>query len=335
MVLLRTAQRLVALVLGGVLVFAGGAYGAAPAVSLKLADVLSSGDAGTATLNDFARLVAMDTNGEVQVTVFPNSQLANETTIVSALRSGTIDMGLASVEFWTQLIPGADALEWPYVVTSWEQASAIATNDAINSYYRSVFGQDGVVFVAAFPYTWKQLLSTKPVNGPEDLRGMKIRNAAGASTDFLQTYGANVVLLSNTELYQALLTHTVDGANLSISQTISLKFYEVAKYFTLYQQSMIWLPIFITQPQWQKLTKQQQDGIMQAGQQMIRDQVASAVKSETDQQQTLASNGVHIAVIHDFAPWKKVVAAEMTRKEAEYPVAHRLLTLARGLIATK
>lgn len=332
---LRTAQRLVALALGGVLVLAGGAYGAAPAVSLKLADVLSSTDAGTATLNNFARLVAADTNGEVQVTVYPNSQLANETTIVPALRSGTVDMGLASVEFWTQLIPGADALGWPYVVTSWQQAAAIATNDAINSAYSQVFGQYGVVFIAAFPYTWKQLLSTKPVSSPDDLRGLKIRNAGGASTDFLKTYGANVVLLSNTELYQALLTHTVDGANVSISQTISLKFYEVAKYFTLYQQSMIWLPIFISQNQWQKLTKQQQDGMMQAGREMIRDQVASAVKSEADQQQFLASNGVNIIVIRDFAPWKKVVTAEMIKKEAKYPVAHRLLTLAAKLNGSK
>jgi len=332
---LRTAQRLVALFLGGTLVFAGGAYGAAPTINLRLADVLSAGDAGTATLNDFARLVAQDTNGEVQVTVYPNSQLANETTIVPALRSGTVDMGLASVEFWTNLIPGADALEWPYVVTSWQQAAVIATNDAINSAYGQIFSQYNVVFIAAFPYTWKQLLSTKPVNTPEDLKGLKIRNAAGASTDFLKTYGANVVLLTNTELYQALLTHTVDGANLSISQTISLKFYEVAKYFTLYQQSMIWLPIFISQDQWGKLSKAQQDGMMQAGREMIRDQVATAVKSEADQQQVLASNGVHIIAIKDFAPWKKVVAAEMTKKEAEDPVAHRLLTLARQLNATK
>lgn len=327
-------RRLIALIIAALLTVAGTGYGAASTasaaaarVTLNLADVLPDSDPGTLALDNFAKLVGADTGGAVQITVYPHAQLANEKTIVTALRSGTVDMGLAAVSFWTSLIPGIDALGWPYVVTTWQQASAIATSEAVNAYYRSVYSKEGVVLVAALPYTWKELASTKEVTSPGDLRGMKVRTAGGTGTAFLPLFGAVAPVLSNSELYQALLTHTVQAANLSTSQTISLKVYEVAKYFTMYNLYMIWLPVFINQGAWEKLTKAEQGAMLGAGLAMIRQHIAGAAKTQAEQRQLLLSNGVHITTIDDFTPWKQVVAPGIKQKQAASEVARRLLDL--------
>ena len=332
-------QRTIAMFLSGALfagalVVAGGNSGAvsgaatAQAINLNLADVLSATDPGTVALNNLASLVSKATDDGVHIKVYPQGQLASEKTIVSALRTGTVDMGLAAISFWTELVSGIDALGWPYVVTSWQQASALATSDAINSYYRSVFTKYGVVFVAALPYTWKELIGTQPVNGPGDLRGMKIRTAGGTGTAFLPLFGAAAPVLTNAETYQALLTHTITQANISTSQAVSLKLYEVAKYYTAYHLYMIWLPVFVNQGAWQKLAKPQQDAILQAGQEMVRQHVAGAAKTLADQQQLLTSNGVHLTMISDFTPWKNVVAPAIKQKTTDSAVAQRLLDLA-------
>lgn len=323
------------MLLAVLLIVAGTGYGAVSTASpvstritLNLADVLPDSDPGTLALNNFARLVSANTGGAVQITVYPHAQLATEKTIVTALRSGTVDMGMAAVSFWTGLIRGIDALGWPYAVTSWKQASAIGANDAVNAYYRSVFSKEGVVFIAALPYTWKELPSTRPVTAPGDLRGMKIRTAGGTGTTFLPLFGAVAPVLSNSELYQALLTHTVQAANLSTSQTISLKVYEVAKYFTMYNLYMIWLPVFINQGAWGKLTKPEQDVMLRAGIEMVRQHIAGAAKTQAEQQQLLVRNGVRITTIDDFTPWKQVVAPAIKQKQATSEVARRLLDLA-------
>lgn len=74
------------------------------------------------------------------------------------------------------------------------------------------------------------LISTKPIRSLEDLKGMKIRCAAGAYLDMLKALGASPVVLPMPDCYMALQKGTIDGVLGDIDSYLSFRFYEVAKY---------------------------------------------------------------------------------------------------------
>lgn len=306
----------------------GGASSAAgPSVSLKLGDVLSSTDSGTAALNYFAGKVSSLTGGKVKITIFPNGQLVSEQDIVSELRSGAVDMGLASDDFWNTITPGIDALSYPYKVTSWSQAQAIATNSAVNAYLSSEYQKMGVHYIADLPYTWKELLSTAQVSQPGQVKGFKV-STAGGDLPYLSALGMTPDVMNNTDLYEGLLTHTVSASNISVSQIISLKLYEVAKYLTEYNLYMIWLPVIMSDNAWNKLSAAQQSDLTSAGQAMVAQQISGAQAAEKSWDATLTSNGVHITSVSDFSPWEATQSSLVTGQVSQSAVATKILSLA-------
>jgi TRAP-type transport system periplasmic protein len=298
-----------------------------PSVSLKLGDVLSSTDSGTAALNYFAGQVSSLTGGNVKITIYPNAQLVSEQDIVSALRSGAVDMGLASDDFWSTITPGIDALSYPYKVTSWTQAKAIATNSALNSYLSSEYQKMGVHYIADLPYTWKELLSTSPVSQPGQLKGFKV-STAGGDLPYLSALGMTPDVMNNTDLYEGLLTHTVSASNISVSQIVSLKLYEVAKYLTEYNLYMIWLPVIMSDNAWNKLSAAEQTALTTAGQAMVSEQISGAQAAQKAWDATLTSNGVHITSVSDFGPWEATQSSVVSGQVAQSPVATKILSLA-------
>jgi TRAP-type transport system periplasmic protein len=298
-----------------------------PAVSLKLGDVLSSTDSGTSALNYFASQVTSLTDGKVKITIYPNAQLVSEQDIVSALRSGSVDMGLASDDFWNTITPGIDALSYPYKVTSWSQAQAIATNSALNAYLSSEYQKMGVHYIADLPYTWKELLSTVQVSQPGQLKGFKV-STAGGDLPYLSALGMTPNVMNNTDLYEGLLTHTVSGSNISVSQIISLKLYEVAKYLTEYNLYMIWLPVIMSDNAWNKLSSAEQSAMENAGQAMVAKQISGAQAAQKSWDATLTSNGVHITSVSDFAPWEATQSSVVGGQVSQSPVATKILSLA-------
>lgn len=306
----------------------GGASSASgPAVSLKLGDVLSSTDSGTTALNYFAGKVSSLTGGKVKITIFPNGQLVSEQDIVSELRSGAVDMGLASDDFWNTITPGIDALSYPYKVTSWSQAQAIATNSALNAYLSSEYQKVGVHYIADLPYTWKELLSTSQVSQPGQVKGFKV-STAGGDLPYLSALGMTPDVMNNTDLYEGLLTHTVSASNISVSQIISLKLYEVAKYLTEYNLYMIWLPVIMSDNAWNKLSAAEQSALTSAGQAMVAQQISGAQAAEKSWDATLASNGVHITSVSDFGPWEATQSSLVNGQVSQSAVATRILSLA-------
>ena len=74
------------------------------------------------------------------------------------------------------------------------------------------------------------IISTKPIRTLEDLKGKKIRCAAGAYLDMLKALGATPVVMSMNDCYMGMQKGTIDGVLGDIDSYLSFRFYEVAKY---------------------------------------------------------------------------------------------------------
>ena len=142
------------------------------------------------------------------------------------------------------------------------------------------------------------------VKGLEDLKGLKIRVSSDPiMTGMVSNLGASATSVPFTELYSALNTGVVDGAEQPVSNYRSNAFQEVAPYLIQDGHTLGALQIVISDAGWAKLNEQQQEWVMEAAKyasSFCREKVGE-VEAETYKQ--LEQDGAHVIPVEDKTPW--------------------------------
>ena len=152
------------------------------------------------------------------------------------------------------------------------------------------------------------------VKSIEDLKGLKIRVSSDpVMTGMVSNLGAAATTVAFTELYSALNTGVVDGAEQPTANDRSNAFQEVAPYLLLDGHTLGALQIIITDAGWAKLNEEQQGWIMEAAKyasQICKEKVAE-IEAQTFE--LLAADGATVIPVEDKAPW--VEACQPTIQE--------------------
>ena len=152
------------------------------------------------------------------------------------------------------------------------------------------------------------------VKSIEDLKGLKIRVSSDpVMTGMVSNLGASATTVAFTELYSALNTGVVDGAEQPTANYRSNAFQEVAPYLLLDGHTLGALQIIITDAAWNKLSEEQQGWIMEAAKyasQVCREKVAE-IEAQTFE--LLKADGATVIEVEDKAPW--VEACQPTIQE--------------------
>ena len=142
------------------------------------------------------------------------------------------------------------------------------------------------------------------VKGLEDLKGLKIRVSSDpVMTGMVSNLGASATTVAFTELYSALNTGVVDGAEQPTANYRSNAFQEVAPYLLLDGHTLGALQIVITDNAWNKLSEEQQGWVMEAAKaasQTCREKVAE-IEQKTFEQ--LKEDGATVIPVEDKGPW--------------------------------
>jgi len=180
--------------------------------------------------------ISAETNGQVQINIFPNNQLGSDADMLSQLRAGGLDFFTVSgVNVLSQLVP---------VASLWGVGFAWSSDDAV---HKALDGDLGVYLRAQFPKVGLMAMNTiwssgfrhvtnnvRPINTPQDLKGLKMRVPVSALwTSLFKNLGASPVSLNFAEVYSALQTNVVDGQENPFAFISVAKLYEVQKYCSL------------------------------------------------------------------------------------------------------
>ena len=142
------------------------------------------------------------------------------------------------------------------------------------------------------------------VKGLDDLKGLKIRVSSDpVMTGMVSNLGASATSVPFTELYSALNTGVVDGAEQPTANYRSNAFQEVAPYLLLDGHTLGALQIVITDTGWNKLNEEQQGWIMEAAKyasEVCREQVG---KVEAETFELLEKDGATVIPVEDKSPW--------------------------------
>ncbi len=184
---------------------------------------------------EMAERIAAETNGRVELKVFPSSQLGSDTDMLSQVRSGALEMMTLSGLILSNLVPAASINGIGFAFPNYDAVWKAMDGD-LGSYVREQISKAGLV---AMDRIWdngfRQITtSTKPIVTAEDLAGFKIRVPVSALwTSMFGALGAAPTSINFSETYSALQTHIVDGQEQPLVVINTEKIYEVQKFCSL------------------------------------------------------------------------------------------------------
>jgi tripartite ATP-independent transporter DctP family solute receptor len=208
---------------------------AARAVVLKFGVDLATDHPTTIGAIAAGKQIEDATKGRIKVQVFPNSQLGNDTNMLSELRSGAMQMMGIGDNILATLVPSA-AIDNIGFAFKDSQTAWNALDGAVGDPVRADIVKAGLhPMHRIWDEGFRQVTSsTKQIKTPEDLAGFKIRvPPSPISVDLFRALGAAPVTLNISELYTALQTHVVDGQENPLGNIYTQKLFQVQKYCSL------------------------------------------------------------------------------------------------------
>src|SRR5579862_6929522 len=184
---------------------------------------------------EMAAAIKTETNGRFDLQIFPNNQLGSDTDVLSQLRSGAVEFFTMSGLILAILVPAASingmGFAFPDYDTVWK-----AMDGDLGAYVRAQIAKTNLL---AMDKIWdngfrQTTTSTKPINTPEDFRGMKLRVPVSPLwTSMFKALDAAPASINFNEVYSALQTRIVDGQENPLAIISTAKLYEVQKYCSL------------------------------------------------------------------------------------------------------
>jgi TRAP-type transport system periplasmic protein len=220
---------------------------AAPAVAqteIKFGHVGEPGSLFAASAEEFAQRANAKLGTKAKVVVYGSSQLGGDKELLQKLKLGTVDMALPS----TVMSSEADlfgVFEMPYLVKDRAHMQRIE-KEVFWSKLAPEAEKKGLKVIAVWENGYRHITNSKrPINTPDDLKGIKLRVPEGKwRVKMFQTYGANPSPMKFSEVFTALQTGVMDGQENPFTQIYSAKFQEVQKFLSL--TGHVYTPAYVT-----------------------------------------------------------------------------------------
>lgn len=213
---------------------------AAQSFNYKLGIALAPSHPTTENLSAAAAEIGRASGGQLNIEVFPNSQLGSDTDMISQVRSGAIDFVSTAGLIWGTLVPAASISGVGFAFPGYEQVWQ-AMDGALGAHIRDAFAKVNLVpQTKIWDHGFRQVTSSnRQIRKPEDLSGMKIRvPLSPALTSLFKAFDAAPTGINMAETYTALQTRLVDGQENPLSILETQRLYEVQKYCSL--TSHVW-----------------------------------------------------------------------------------------------
>ncbi|MCG8639828.1 MAG: TRAP transporter substrate-binding protein [Desulfobacterales bacterium] len=215
------------------------------------------------TIPVLAEEINAASNGTIRIKYYEPGKLVPAFEILSAVSSGKVNAGFGSGAYWQGKIPEAALFSAiPFGPEAAEYLAWLYNGNGLKL-YQEMYDNAGY-HVKVLPYA---VISpetsgwfSKPINGPEDLKGLKMR-FFGLGGKVMQKLGVSVSLLPAGEIFQALEKGVIDATEFSFPAIDQkLGFYKVVKYnyYPGWHQQATLLELLINKETWNSMSESQQ-----------------------------------------------------------------------------
>jgi tripartite ATP-independent transporter DctP family solute receptor len=207
----------------------------AQALKYKLGTDLPVTHSVNVRLKEAIEAIGKETQGKVEISLFPNNQLGSDTDMMSQIRAGALELATFPGTVMSTLIPVTSVTGVGFAFSGYDKVWAAMDGEVGNHIRRAIEKVNLQPFESTWDNGFRQITtSTKPIKGPEDLKNLKLRvPVVPLWVSMFRALGAAPVSLPLSEAYQALQTKVADGQENPLALIESAKFYEVQKFCSL------------------------------------------------------------------------------------------------------
>lgn len=261
---------------------------------------------------DFAGKVDELSGGTIKIDIQASGVLGSENDVLDTMLGGggTIDMSRISAFALTSY--GGEKsmlLSLPYTFVSREHFWNFAESDLADEFllepHENGSGVRGLYYGEE---GFRHFFTVNDVQDMGDLAGMKLRVSNDpVMNGLVESLGASPTVVSFNELYSALQTGVVDGAEQPIANYKSNAFPEVAPNMILDGHTLGAVQVIITDEAWDSLTAEQQNILMEAGAYASNLNKQNSADAENAVLDELKAEGINIVEVADVTPWQEAV----------------------------
>ncbi|MBB4219607.1 TRAP transporter substrate-binding protein [Variovorax guangxiensis] len=292
---------------------------AAQTVKLTLGHGAAIGNPRHEAAVKFAEVVKARSGGRIEVQVAPSGQLGDDAAMVTALRTGALDISANSQGAVANAVPEYAAYGMPFLFAS--PAAAFKVLDGpLGKELADRSAEKGMVLLGTWDNGIRQMTNSKrPINGPEDLKGLKMRVPPDATlVDIMKALGAEAQQIKFAELYVALQQGVVDGQENPLVNFHASKLYEVQKHLAMTNHQFQMTPFLMSKRSWDKLSEADRRIVQEASTEATALQRKLSQDADEKLLADLKAKGVQVTTPAP-APFAKATA-EVVTKWASGPI---------------
>jgi tripartite ATP-independent transporter DctP family solute receptor len=278
---------------------------------LKAADVHPAGYPTVVAVENMGKKLAAATNGRLSVQMYGSMQLGGEKEMIEQGQVGAIQLVRVSVGAFGPVVDELNVFNLPFVFRNTAHMQKVVDGPIGKELLDKITNNPKTRLVGL---CWmdagaRNLYSTKkPIDTIADLKGLKVRVMGNPIfVDMMNSLGGNGVPMGYDQVFNALQTGVIDGAENNPPSFVFDNHYQVAKFYTLTEHLIIPEVLMFSRRTWDGLSKEDQALITKVSQEAQLDERKLWKEYEQKAVDKMKAAGIKIIDVPDKKPYQDAV----------------------------
>src|SRR6266853_963389 len=288
----------------------------------KASDVQPPGYPTVAATENLGKKLEAATNGRLSVQMFPSMQLGGEKETIEQTQIGAIQMLRVSVGSLGPIVDDINVVNMPFLFRNTAHAESMMDGPIGQELLDKITASPnaGLVALCWMDAGARSLYNTKrPIKTIDDLKGLKFRVIGNPIfVDMMNALGGNGVAMGYDQVFSALQTGVIDGAENNPPSYVFSNHYQVAKYYSLTEHLIVPEMLVFSRVGWDKLAPGDQGLIEKVSREAQLDERQLWQKVEAEAMTRMKAAGIEIIPIADKKPFQDAVKPVWDKYGAKY-----------------
>src|SRR6202022_1405977 len=288
----------------------------------KASDVHPAGYPTVVAVENIGKKLEAATNGRLGVQVFAAVQLGGEKEATEQAQIGAIQFARISVGALGPVIDDLNVFNLPFLFRDTAHMQKVIDGPIGQELLGKVAGNQkaGLVGICWMDAGARSIYDTKkPIKEIADLKGMKVRVMGSPMfVDMMNELGGNGVAMGYDQVFSALQTGVVDGAENNPPSFVFDNHYQVAKYYTLTEHLIVPEILVCSRATWDGLSKDDQALIKKLAREAQLDERQLWKKVEAEAMAKMKAAGIEVDTVGDKTPFENAVKPVWDKYGAKY-----------------
>lgn len=260
-------------------------------------------------VREMGKALKSQSSGKLGIKVYPNAVLGAERDTIEQLKIGGLDMMRINAAVLNNIVPETIAISLPFVFQSTEHMRQ-TLDGSVGQDILDAMAKQGMIGLAFYDSGARSIYTAKrPVKTLADLKGMKVRvQQSDLFVAMVEAMGANPTPMPYGEVYTALKTGIVDGAENNWPSYESSRHFEAAKYYNVTEHSMVPEVLVFSKKVWDTLSKEDQALIRKTAKESVVVMRKLWDEREAKSRKVAEAGGTQVITIADKKPFVDAMA---------------------------